>query len=85
MKIAIFGASGATGLLLIERCLAAGYELQLCCGRRRSFAITTVCVSLRGGVYTMSARLSVGRLFASGDCAEKGIGVRRVRQGESVA
>ena len=27
MKIAIFGASGATGLLLTERCLAAGYEI----------------------------------------------------------
>ena len=27
MKIAIFGASGATGLLLTERCLATGYEV----------------------------------------------------------
>jgi putative NADH-flavin reductase len=27
MKISIFGASGATGLLLTERCLAAGYEV----------------------------------------------------------
>jgi putative NADH-flavin reductase len=27
MKIALFGASGATGLLLTERCLAAGYEV----------------------------------------------------------
>jgi putative NADH-flavin reductase len=27
MKIAIFGASGATGLLLTERCLAAGHEI----------------------------------------------------------
>ena len=27
MKISIFGASGATGLMLTERCLAAGYEL----------------------------------------------------------
>jgi putative NADH-flavin reductase len=27
MKVAIFGASGATGLLLTERCLTAGYEV----------------------------------------------------------
>jgi len=27
MKIAIFGASGATGLLLTERCLTVGYEV----------------------------------------------------------
>jgi len=27
MKISIFGASGATGLLLTERCLAAGHEV----------------------------------------------------------
>jgi len=27
MKIAIFGASGATGTLLTDRCLAAGYEV----------------------------------------------------------
>ena len=27
MKVAIFGASGATGQLLTERCLAAGYEV----------------------------------------------------------
>jgi putative NADH-flavin reductase len=27
MKVCLFGASGATGLLLTERCLAAGYEV----------------------------------------------------------
>jgi putative NADH-flavin reductase len=27
MRVAIFGASGATGMLLTERCLAAGYEV----------------------------------------------------------
>jgi putative NADH-flavin reductase len=27
MKVSIFGASGATGLLLTERCMAAGYEI----------------------------------------------------------
>jgi putative NADH-flavin reductase len=27
MKVSVFGASGATGLLLTERCLAAGYEV----------------------------------------------------------
>jgi len=27
MRVAIFGASGATGVLLTERCLAAGYEV----------------------------------------------------------
>ena len=28
LGIAIFGASGATGLLLTERCLAAGYSVK---------------------------------------------------------
>ena len=27
MKVSVFGASGATGLLLTERCLGAGYEV----------------------------------------------------------
>lgn len=38
MKIAIFGASGATGKLLTERCLAAGYSVAALVRRPESFA-----------------------------------------------
>jgi putative NADH-flavin reductase len=36
MRIAIFGASGATGQLLVERCLAAGYEVTVLARRPES-------------------------------------------------
>ncbi len=38
MKIAIFGASGAAGMLLAERCLAAGYEVATLVRRSAVFA-----------------------------------------------
>ena len=38
MKIALFGASGATGMLLTERCLTAGYEVTALVRRPAEFA-----------------------------------------------
>ncbi len=39
MKIAIFGASGATGQLLTERCLAAGYTITALVRKPEAFAL----------------------------------------------
>jgi len=38
MKIALFGASGATGMLLTARCLAAGYDVTALVRRPEAFA-----------------------------------------------
>ena len=40
MKVSIFGASGATGILLTERCLAAGYEVTALVRTPERFAFT---------------------------------------------
>ena len=38
MKVAVFGASGRTGGLLVERCLAKGYEVAVLVRTPEAFA-----------------------------------------------
>ena len=55
MKIALFGASGATGMLLAEHCLAAGHEVAVLVRRPKAFALSErVCV-VKGSVFDVKA------------------------------
>ncbi len=51
MKIAIFGASGATGKLLTERCLAAGYSVTALVRKPESFALRDQVRVVQGSAF----------------------------------
>jgi putative NADH-flavin reductase len=55
MKIAIFGASGATGLLLTERCLAAGYEVTALLRAPQKFAYRDRVRAVEGNAFDPTA------------------------------
>ncbi len=55
MKIALFGASGATGLLLTKRCLAAGYEVTALLRRPAKFPYLDHVTVIGGDVFTSRA------------------------------
>ncbi len=55
MKIALFGASGATGLLLTERCLAAGYEVTALLRSPAKFPYLEQVTAIGGDVFTSRA------------------------------
>ncbi|MGD0888760.1 MAG: NAD(P)H-binding protein [Acidobacteriaceae bacterium] len=60
MKIAIFGATGATGRLLTERCLAAGYQVAALVRRPAEFAYTGRVRVVEGSAFDAEAvRLTV--------------------------
>jgi putative NADH-flavin reductase len=54
MKIAIFGASGVTGSLLTERCLAAGYEVTAHVRRPNNFSFRDKVRIVRGSIFDPS-------------------------------
>jgi putative NADH-flavin reductase len=54
MKIAIFGASGGTGSLLAERCLAAGYSVTALVRRPRNFPLRDKVHVVQGNVFDPS-------------------------------
>jgi putative NADH-flavin reductase len=54
MKIAIFGASGGTGSLLAERCLAAGYSVTALVRRPRNFHLRDKVQIVQGSVFDPS-------------------------------
>jgi putative NADH-flavin reductase len=51
MKIAIFGASGATGKLLTERCLAAGFEVSALLRTPEAFAHRDHIHAIQGSAF----------------------------------
>ena len=60
MKIAIFGASGATGRLLTERCLAAGYQVAALVRRPAKFMYAWRVRMVEGSAFDAEAvRLTV--------------------------
>jgi len=55
MKIALFGASGATGMLLTARCLAAGYDVTVLVWRLEAFAYAGRVRVVEGTVFDAEA------------------------------
>jgi putative NADH-flavin reductase len=55
MKIAIFGASGATGKLLTQRCLAAGYQVTALLRTPEKFALRDQIRVIQGSAFDLAA------------------------------
>lgn len=55
MKISIFGASGATGLLLTERCLAAGHEVTALLRTPETFPYRSLMRVIQGTAFDTTA------------------------------
>lgn len=51
MKVAIFGASGATGLLLTRRCFDAGYQITALLRHPETFPLRITVRSVHGSVF----------------------------------
>ena len=60
MKIAIFGASGATGLFLTQRCLAAGYPITALVRKPETFPLRLSVRMVKGSAFD----LAVGKIPA---------------------
>ena len=77
MKIAIFGASGATGRLLTERCLAAGYEVAALLRRPAKFALREQMRVVEGSAFNAEA---VQRTVEGADVVLSVLGARLLRR-----
>jgi putative NADH-flavin reductase len=55
MKVAIFGASGATGRLLTERCLAAGHQVTALLRKPCAFPYLDRVTAIEGDAFTPAA------------------------------
>jgi putative NADH-flavin reductase len=55
MKIAIFGASGATGLLLTRRCFDAGHQVTALLRNPETFPLRIAVHAIRGSVFDPAA------------------------------
>jgi putative NADH-flavin reductase len=73
MQVAIFGASGATGQLLTERCLAQGYGVTALLRTPESFAFRDRVRVVRGDAFTPSA---IAATLAGVDAVLSALGAR---------
>jgi len=77
MKIAVFGASGRTGGLLVERCLAAGYTVKALVRSPKSFRFWGLAEVVEGSVFDLDA---VRRTVAGADVVLSGLGARSLKK-----
>jgi putative NADH-flavin reductase len=77
MNISIFGASGATGRLLTERCLAAGYEVAALVRRPAEFVYTGRVRVVEGSAFGAEA---VRRTVEGADVVLSALGARSLRR-----
>ena len=73
MRVAIFGASGATGRLLTERCLAQGYGVTALLRAPASFPFRDRVRVVRGDAFTPSA---IAATLAGADVVLSALGAR---------
>jgi putative NADH-flavin reductase len=73
MNIAIFGASGATGRLLTERCLAAGYQVTALLRSPTKFPYLNKVTAVSGDAFNQSA---IGTALAGADAVLSALGAR---------
>lgn len=77
MKVSIFGASGATGLLLTERCLAAGYNVTALLRDPENFPLRDQVRVVEGNTFDP---LAVGRTVEGADVVLSALGARSLRR-----
>jgi putative NADH-flavin reductase len=77
MKIAIFGASGGTGQLLTQRCLAAGYEVRALLRTPETFAFRGYAEVIQGKAFDAEA---VANTIAGADAVLSALGARSLRR-----
>jgi putative NADH-flavin reductase len=76
-KIAIFGASGATGVLLTERALARGYRVGALVRTPAKFTYADRVEVVEGSVFDSGA---IGRTLAGADVVLSALGARTIRR-----
>lgn len=77
MKVSLFGASGATGLLLTERCLAAGHEVTALLRTPEAFRLRDRLRVVEGSAFDSTA---VGRTVEGADVVLSALGARSLRK-----
>jgi putative NADH-flavin reductase len=77
MKISIFGASGATGLLLTERCLAAGHDVTALLRTPETFPHGGQIRVIKGNAFDPAA---VGQTVEGADVILSALGARSLRR-----
>jgi putative NADH-flavin reductase len=77
MNISIFGASGATGRLLTERCLAAGYEVAALVRRPAEFPLAGRVRIVEGTAFDADA---VRRTVAGANVVMSALGARSLKK-----
>ena len=77
MKIALFGASGATGMLLTGRCLAAGYEVTALVRRPEAFVYAERVRVVEGNAFDAEA---VRRTVEGADVVLSALGARSLKK-----
>lgn len=77
MKISIFGASGATGLLLTERCLAAGHEVVVLLRTPNTFPFRDRVRVVEGSVFDPAA---IRRTVEGSDVVFSTLGARSLKK-----
>jgi putative NADH-flavin reductase len=77
MNIAIFGASGATGTLLTERCLAAGYNVSALLRTPEKFPLRDKVHVVQGSPFDLA---SVGQTIEDADAVLSALGARSLKK-----
>ncbi|NYF78621.1 NAD(P)-dependent oxidoreductase [Granulicella arctica] len=77
MRIAIFGASGTTGQLLTERCLAAGYGVTALLRTPETFPLKASVRTLQGSIFDPTA---IADTLEGSDAVLSALGARSLRK-----
>ncbi len=77
MRVSIFGASGSTGTLLTERCLAAGYEVTALLRSPDQFPLHDRVQVIRGSVFDVDV---VRRTVEGADVVLSALGARSLKK-----
>lgn len=77
MKIAIFGASGATGLLLTKRCFDAGHQVTALLRKPESFPLQAMVHAVQGSAFDPAA---VAETIEGADVVLSALGANSLRK-----
>jgi putative NADH-flavin reductase len=77
MKIAIFGASGATGTLLTQRCLTVGHSVRALIRSPEKFALRDQIHIIQGSPFDLA---SVGQTIEGADAVLSALGAKSLKK-----
>src|ERR1700692_1396061 len=77
MNIAIFGASGATGTLLTQRCLTAGYSVRALLRSPEKFPLRDQVHIIQGSPFDLR---SVGQTIEDADAVLSALGAKSLKK-----